>query len=269
MAIITLTTDFGHDDSYVAEMKGVILNINPEVTIVDICHTINPQNITQAAYILSITNGRFPRGTIHIVVVDPGVGTERQAVLLINHHGYFLGPDNGVLSYVVEEAGAGIEAFALTNPRFWLSPLSNTFHGRDIFAPVAAHLSLGTPPHEFGDSIPSLMTVVLPRPQIGEDGILVGKVIHIDHFGNLVTDIRRSDLPKGKLFIEVCGHIIDDLSTSYEEGEEFMAIIGSSEQLEVSVQKGSAARYLGATIGDEVKVGVSRTSPKGGFRLKG
>ncbi len=266
MAIITLTTDFGIDDSYVAEMKGVIPSINPEVTIVDICHTINPQNIAQAAYILSTTNRRFPRGTIHIVVVDPGVGTERQAVLLINEHGYFLGPDNGVLSCVVEEAGEGIEAFAITNPSFWLSPLSDTFHGRDIFAPVAAHLSLGAPPHEIGDLIPSLTTFVLPRPQIGEDRMLIGKVVHIDHFGNLITDIRRSDLPKGRLFIEVCGHIIDNLSTSYEEGEEFMAIIGSSEQLEVSVQKGSAARYLGARIGDEVKVGVTRTSPKGGFR---
>jgi len=155
MAIITLTTDFGIDDSYVAEMKGVILSINPEVTIVDICHTISPQNIAQAAYILSTTNRRFPRGTIHVIVVDPGVGTERQAVLLINEHGYFLGPDNGVLSYVVEEAGEGIEAFAITNPSFWLSPLSNTFHGRDIFAPVAAYLSLGTSPQEFGDLIPS------------------------------------------------------------------------------------------------------------------
>lgn len=257
MDIITLTTDFGTDDPYVAAMKGVILSINPKVTIVDICHTIKPQNIAQAAYILSTTYHYFPKGTIHIVVVDPGVGTERQAVLLITPQAFFLGPDNGVLGYIVEEAFPELEAIALTNPRFWLSPLSNTFHGRDIFAPVAAHLSLGVPSREFGDPIPSLVTFPIPRPQLGEDGVLIGQVIHIDRFGNLITDIKREDLPRGRLFVEACGHIIDDLSSSYDEGEELLAIIGSSERLEVSVKNGSAARFLRAKVGDEVKVGKS------------
>ena len=268
MAIITLTTDFGNDDPYVAAMKGVILDLNPEVTIVDICHNIKPQNVAQAAYILSTTYHYFTRGTVHIAVVDPGVGTERQAVLLITHQAFFLGPDNGVLSYIVEESLPEIEAIALTNPRFWLSPLSNTFHGRDIFAPVAAHLSLGVSPYEFGDLIPSIAAFTIPRPQIGKDGVLIGRVIHIDRFGNLISDIKREDLPRGRIFIEVGGHIIDDLSSSYEEEEELLAIIGSGERLEVSLRNGSAARFLRAKIGDEVKVGATKTSLKGSLRLE-
>jgi S-adenosylmethionine hydrolase len=268
VAIITLTTDFGNDDPYVAIMKGVTLELNPDVTIVDICHNIRPQNIAQAAYILSATYHYFPRGTVHIAVVDPGVGTERQAVLLITHHAFFIGPDNGVLTYIVEESHHEIEAIALTNPRFWLSPLSKTFHGRDIFAPVAAHLSLGVSPYEFGDRISSVATITIPHPKIGEDGVLIGRVIHIDRFGNLVSDIKREDLPGGRIFIEVSGHIIDDLSSSYEEEEELLAIMGSGEHLEVSLRNGSAARFLRANIGDEVKVGATKTSLKGGMRLE-
>jgi len=256
MDIITLTTDFGLDDPYVAAMKGVILSINPRVTVVDICHTIKPQNIAQAAFILSTTYHYFPEGSIHVVVVDPGVGTERGALLLVTPSAFFLAPDNGVLSYIVEEADE-LGAIALTNPHFWLSPVSTTFHGRDIFAPVAAHLSLGVPPHEFGDPIPSIFTFPIPRPRAGEDGILVGHILHIDRFGNLITDINRDDLPRGRLFIEVCGHIIDGLSQSYAEGEELLAIIGSSERLEVSIKNSSAARFLKAKMGDEVKVGKS------------
>lgn len=261
MDIITLTTDFGLDDPYVAAMKGAILSINPQVAIVDICHTIKPQNIAQAAFILSTTYHYFPEGAIHVVVVDPGVGTERGAVLLVTPSAFFLAPDNGVLSYIVEEAYE-LEAIALTNPHFWLSPVSSTFHGRDIFAPVAAHLSLGVPPRDFGEPIPSIFTLPTPRPQLGEDDVLVGHILHIDRFGNLITDIKREDLPRGKLFIEVGGHIIDGLSQSYAEGEELLAIIGSSERLEVSVKNSSAARFLRAKMGDEVKVGINKASLK-------
>ena len=262
MDIITLTTDFGLDDPYVAAMKGAILSINPRLTIVDICHTIEPQNIAQAAFILSTTYHYFPEGTIHVVVVDPGVGTERQAVLLVTPSAFFLAPDNGVLSYIVEEA-TELEAIALTNPRFWHSPVSDTFHGRDIFAPVAAHLSLGVPPHEFGDPISSIFTFPIPQPRIGEDEVLVGHILHIDRFGNLITDIKRDDLPRGRLFIEIRGHIVDGLSYSYDESDELLAIIGSSERLEVSVKNSSAARFLRAKMGDEVKVGINKSSMKG------
>jgi len=263
MALITLTTDFGINDPYVATMKGVILSIDPGATIVDICHTIEPQNIAQAAFLLSTTYNYFPQGTIHVVVVDPGVGTERKALLLITPQAFFVAPDNGVLSYIVDEASSEIEAIALTNPRFWLYPVSDTFHGRDIFAPVAAYLSLGFPPHEFGDPLSSITTVPISRPQMGEEGVLIGHILHIDHFGNLITDIKSEDLPRGRIFIEVRGHIIDDLSRSYEEDEELLAIMGSSGRLEVSVRTGNAAKFLRTKMGDEVKVGINKSSLRG------
>ena len=260
MTVITLTTDFGTDDAYVSIMKGVILGINAKAAIVDICHTVRPQNITQAAYILSTAANYFPDGTIHVAVIDPGVGTKRRAVLLVGPKSYYIGPDNGVFSYVASQATPRMHVFELTNERYWLHPVSHTFHGRDIFATVAAHLSLGVAPHELGTPIASLSSVALSRPHQHEDGTLIGKVIHIDHFGNLITDIMKPDMPKGRVFIEVFGHIIDDVSTSYEEEEELLAIFGSDGRLEVSVKKGSAARYLDANIGAEVKVGATKTS---------
>jgi S-adenosylmethionine hydrolase len=260
MTVITLTTDFGTDDAYVSIMKGVILSINPKATVVDICHTVRPQNIAQAAYILSTATGYFPEGTIHVAVIDPGVGTKRRAVLLAGPNSYYIGPDNGVFSYVAAQASPPMHAFELTNESYWLHPVSHTFHGRDIFAPSAAHLSLGVAPHELGSSIPSLSDVTLSRPHTDEDGTLIGKVIHIDHFGNLITNIMKADMPKSRVFIEVFGHIIDDVSTSYEEEEGLLALFGSDARLEVSVTKGSAASYLGAKIGDEVKVGATKTS---------
>ena len=273
--LITLTTDFGLDDAYVAAMKGVILSINPKATIVDVCHAVQPQNIAQAAFIISASYQYFPQGTIHIVVVDPGVGTERKAVLLVTSSAFFVAPDNGVLSYIMEETSLeaneqalptgegetelrwGLQAVALTNPHFWRQPVSATFHGRDIFAPVAAHLSLGTPVTDFGDPIYSLCTFPFSRPQIKRirgEGVLTGHVIHIDHFGNLITNFRRQDLPNGALFIEVVGHIIDGVSESYAEAEELLAIVGSSGNLEVSLKNGSAARLIQAKIGSEVSI---------------
>ena len=273
--LITLTTDFGLDDAYVAAMKGVILSINPKATIVDVCHAVQPQNIAQAAFIISASYQYFPQGTIHIVVVDPGVGTERRAVLLVTPSAFFIAPDNGVLSYIIEESSLeadeqalsigegetelrwGLQAVALTNPHFWRHPVSATFHGRDIFAPVAAYLSLGTAVADFGDLIYSLFTFPFSRPQIKQikgEGVLTGHVIHIDHFGNLITNFRRQDLPRGKLFIEVAGHIIDGVSESYAEADELLAIIGSSGNLEVSLKNGSAARLIQAKIGSEVSI---------------
>ena len=272
--VITLTTDFGADDAYVAAMKGVILSINPEATIVDFCHNIQPQNIAQAAFVLSTAYSYFPDGTIHVVVVDPGVGTERRAVLLVTPSAFFIAPDNGVLSYIIEEAsgeldeaplpvgegetelGFGLQAFALTNSHFWHYPVSTTFHGRDIFAPVAAHLSRGIPARDFGDLIPALVTFSPPRPQIKEDGVLTGCVVHIDHFGNLITNFKQMDLPRGGFFIEVAGHIIDieDVSQSYAEASELLAIIGSGGNLEISLKNGSAKGLLRAKLGNDVSI---------------
>ena len=206
--IITLTTDFGLTDAYVAAMKGVILGINPEVTLVDICHNINPQDIAGAAFVLGTAHQYFPEGTIHLVVVDPGVGSQRRSVILRTPSADFIAPDNGVLSYVVEqsspepaednqlrELGPGLEAFAITDPRFWRTPVSPIFHGRDIFAPVAAHLSLGRSPADFGEKLTSLVTLPLTRPHREPDGSVVGHILHIDSFGNLITDITAQDLP--------------------------------------------------------------------------
>jgi hypothetical protein len=269
-SVITLTTDFGSSDAYVAAMKGVILSINPQVTIIDLCHSIPPQNIFAAAFMLHTSCPYFPAGTIHLVVVDPGVGSQRRAVLLITPSAFFVAPDNGVLSYIIEqdspgaaefslqirkrELGPGMRAIVLSNPRFWRHPVSFTFHGRDIFAPVAAHLSRGVPPDEFGEETSYLLAFPLPRSQRGGGGELTGHIIHIDHFGNLITDIRRIEIPGSKPIIEVAGRRIEGLSTSYQHGGELLAVIGSSDYLEIAAKNDSAARRLGAKVGDRVIV---------------
>jgi S-adenosylmethionine hydrolase len=267
-AIITLTTDFGLADGYVAAMKGVVLGINPEARLVDICHSVRPQNVSQAAFVLSTVYEFFPRRTIHLVVVDPGVGTGRRAIILRTPKADFVAPDNGVLSYVIQqssgqpvdshqfELGPGLEAVAITNSQFWRSPVSATFHGRDIFAPVAAHLSLGLPLADFGESIASLVVLPLPHPYQTPDGALVGHVQHIDNFGNLITNIRGGDLPQPAqaMTIGVSNQIIYGLSGTYGTGEGLMALIGSSGYLEISLKEGDASNFLKAEVGAEVKI---------------
>jgi len=270
-AIITLTTDFGLNDGYVAAMKGVMLSINPEVQLIDICHNIEPQNIVQAAFILSTAYRFFPPKTIHLVVVDPGVGTERRAIILITPSGNFVAPDNGVLSYVIEqfspepvkvddagqqrELGLDLETVAITKPRFWRVPVSSTFHGRDIFAPVAAQLSLGVPPQEFGETITSVTMLPLPHMYQLADGSLIGHILHVDSFGNLIINIKSSDLPQTKaITIEVGNQLIKGLSRTYAEGGGLLALIGSSGYLEVSVKGGSASTFLKAKVGDEIRI---------------
>ncbi len=274
-AVITLTTDFGLLDAYVASMKGVILDVNPEAKLVDICHNIKPQNISQAAFVLGTAYKYFPKKTIHLVVVDPGVGTERKAIILRTPLACFVAPDNGVLSHVIQQSliepvvkkgrfsikgglkpGANIEVVQITNPRFWRSPVSTTFHGRDIFAPVAAALSLGFPPIEFGEPVTSVEMSPLPRPAKRPDGSLVGHIIHIDSFGNLITDIESGDLPPAEQLatIEVGNRLISRLSRTYAEGSGLLALIGSSGYLEVPLKGGNAASLLDAKVGDEVRL---------------
>jgi S-adenosylmethionine hydrolase len=251
--IITLTTDLGLNDAYVAEMKGVILGINPEARLVDICHTIKPQNIAQAAFVLSRAYPFFPQGTIHVVVVDPGVGTRRRAIILGTNAATFVAPDNGALSYVIQQSSAW-EAVAITKPQLWRPTVSPTFHGRDIFAPVAAGLSLGLPLTDFGEMITSVTVLPLPQPYQAVDGSMVGHVIHIDSFGNLVTDINVDNLPKGKrmLTVEVGGQLISGLSRTYAEGKGVLALIGSDGYLEIAIKDGNASAALNAKVGDEV-----------------
>ena len=272
-AIITLTTDFGSPDAYVAAMKGVILGINPEVKLVDICHSIKPQNISQAAFILSTVCEFFPRRTIHLAVVDPGVGTERRAIILRTQSADFIAPDNGVLSYVIQQSSTkpidvncqkrelepGLEAVAITMPQFWRLPVSDTFHRRDIFAPVAAHLSLGRPPRDFGEALTSLKMLPLPQPYRLPDGTLVGHILHIDNFGNLITNVKGSALPPAvqAITIEIGNRLISGLSRTYSEGEGLLALIGSSGYLEVSLKDGDASAFLGAEIGDKIQVRIN------------
>ena len=269
-AIITLTTDFGLADAYVAAMKGVILGINPGAKLIDICHSVEPRNIPQAAFVLSTACQFFPKRTIHMVVVDPGVGTERRAIILRTPQADFVAPDNGVLSYIVRQYPAGpvnasrrqvhlapeLEAVAINNPKFWRSPVSPTFHGRDIFAPVAARLSLGSLLTDFGEPVTSLAVLPLPLPYKASADTLVGHILHIDNFGNLITSIKSDDLPQQPITIEVGSQLISGLSRTYAEGKGLLALIGSSGYLEVAFEGGSASAFLGVEVGSEVKIRI-------------
>jgi S-adenosyl-L-methionine hydrolase (adenosine-forming) len=282
--IITLTTDFGLSDAYVAEMKGVILGINPDVRIIDVCHTVKPQNIVQAGFILSTAYRAFPERTIHVVVVDPGVGSKRRSVLLRTPYADFVAPDNGVLSYIIEEVAAkpvtgssvklkpGITAISMTKSKYWLPHVSATFHGRDIFAPVAAHLSLGAHPEALGEKIAahlslgahpealgekinSLVTAPLLYPRTTVTG-MTGHIVHVDNFGNLITNIRAGDLPKKRdsVTVTVGSKKIHGLSRAYAEGAGLLALIGSHGYMEVSLKNGNASGFLGVDAGDQVKI---------------
>ena len=272
--VITLTTDFGYDDAYVAAVKGAILNINPVATIVDVSHSIKPQDILQAAFVLSAVYRYFPKETVHVAIVDPGVGSDRRGMILKTPSAMFVGPDNGIFSYVIDDLFSaesrsvieqthglteivfktGLEAAAITDPRFWRHPVSPTFHGRDVFAPVAAGLSLGISLYEFGEKINSLHVLPVPKPSLDPDGNLVGQVIHIDRFGNLIANIRSNSLPGKNVVIEVGGQRIQGISDYYAQREGVMAVVGSSGYLEISLRDGSARDFLGIGEGDEIRV---------------
>jgi len=273
-SIITLTTDFGYNDAYVGAVKGAILNINPEANIIDISHSIEPQNILQAAFILSAAYRYFPKQTIHVAIVDPGVGGERRGIILKTPSAFFVAPDNGILSYIIDDLfpvesrsstehthdlteivfKTGLEAAAITDPRFWRHPVSPTFHGRDIFAPVAAGLSLGISLYEFGEKINSLHILPIPKPSLDSEGNLVGQVLYVDRFGNLITNIKSNDLVRKDVMIEVAGYRIQGISDYYAQNKGVMAIVGSSGYLEISLRDGSACGFLGMAVGDEIKV---------------
>jgi S-adenosylmethionine hydrolase len=260
MRIIALTTDFGLEDAYVGVLKGVILGINPAASIVDLCHAVPPQDVRAAAFLLHTAWPYFPPGTIHVVVVDPGVGSQRRAIAVDVGAATFVASDNGVLSYVLAEAEEQrAQAVHLTNRRYWLPEISATFHGRDIFAPVAAHLSLGVPLAALGEPLPfgELVTFPLPRPERQSNGAWVGHVVHVDHFGNLVTDLEPEVIGDPQaVVIEVGGQRIVGVRHTYTEGKpgEPMALIGSSGRLEIAMPGGHAARWLKAQPGDRVRV---------------
>ncbi len=263
--IITLTTDFGLADAYVAQMKGVILSISPDARIIDITHEIRSQQIQQAAFLTQIAWPAFPEGTIHVAIVDPGVGTERRAVLLQTGQGWFLGPDNGVLSAALPDdvrpatmsvtpVRDPLRSFELSNEAYMRQPTSATFHGRDIFAPAAARLSGGLDPAEFGPALTELTVLPPFRAARGADGTMAGHVVHVDRYGNAVTDIRSGDLPKGSFSIEVAGHSIPGPYRTFADLEGLGAIVGSSQYLGIAAPNDNAAEMLEIDIGTRVRL---------------
>lgn len=246
--IITLITDFGLKDHFVGVMKGVIKNINPDVDIVDISHGIPAHDIPRAALMLRDSYRYFPAGTVHVVVVDPGVGSERKpiAVEALGHR--FVGPDNGVFTYIYDEAPE-YRVFGISNAEYMLRDISSTFHGRDIFSPVAAHLSKGLSPEELGAELSTVVTFTVNRPLIDGD-VIRGRVNYIDGFGNLATNIPDRLLNEG-VVVEVCGVEIEGIKSSYGDvGKgELLAVIGGAGYLEISANSARASEVLG--LGDE------------------
>jgi S-adenosylmethionine hydrolase len=258
--IITLLTDFGWGDGYIGAMKGVILRINPDCRIVDLAHEIPPHDVMGAALVLGQTYSFFPQGSIHVAVVDPGVGGVRRPLVLETDGYRFVGPDNGCFTFVLKRQKE-IEAYELTEERFCLPRVSHTFHGRDIFAPVAAHLSAGVPPAAMGSpvAIADLTSLAIPDP-VAERETLQGEVIGVDSFGNLVTNISQDAMgafaPDGVVEIEIGGERIRGLRSSYEEGRkaEIIALWGSAGLLEISLKEQNLHRERGWGRGDHVRI---------------
>ena len=271
--MLVFTTDFGLTDSYAGVMKGVALGINLNLRLIDLTHQIAPQNVAQGAFVLGVSYRYFPPDAIHVAVVDPGVGTRRRPILLQTPHGSFVAPDNGLLSRVLSEylpdpptrpgtveLPPTLRAFHLTNPDYWLHPVSNTFHGRDIFTPVAAHLSRGVAPESLGEPTAELAWLPLPQPRVTPGGI-GGEIIYCDVYGNLISSIPAT-LLEGRTIdeIRIRGRSIRRLSTTFLDTvdstspPELIALFGSHGYLEVAIPNGSAARLLSAGPGERVTV---------------
>ncbi len=258
--IITLTTDFGESDYYVAMMKGVILSINPDATIIDVTHQIPAHSIKEGSLIIKSSYIYFTSGTVHIGVVDPGVGGKRRPIAILVDNHFFVGPDNGLFSNIIETQ-PHIQVIHLKEKRYWMHGISPTFHGRDIFAPVAAHISLGVNPFHMGEKIdnPTLLASPLLHKNNSD---LVGEIIRVDNFGNLITNITREHLSpflaSKNLIITVGRLTLKKISTTYNDvpkGQP-LALIGSSDVLEIAINMGRAIDYFGqdTVIGTKVLV---------------
>jgi hypothetical protein len=274
---MALLTDFGLSDAYVGTMKGVILGICPDAHLIDLTHTIEPQNVRQAAYVLFTAYRYFPPHTVFLIVVDPGVGTARRPIAVETDHGVYITPDNGALSFVLPHVQIR-HTIVLQNPDYQLATVSQTFHGRDIFGPAAAHLASGVPITNLGPNTSRLYTFPEPRLEITSTQIR-GEVLHIDHFGNIITSIGRliwtgphtlhlqpqfghahPGLPPVvdavRCTITVGAQTVQTIHKTYSEVPPgtLAALVGSSDQLEIGVNQGNAAQHLSASIGDPVIV---------------
>jgi S-adenosyl-L-methionine hydrolase (adenosine-forming) len=263
MSVITLMTDFGLQDGYAGVLRGVIYRIAPDAKIADITHSIPPQDILASCIILARNYRYFPSGSIHVAVVDPGVGTHRRPIAAHIGEHYFVCPDNGLLTLVLQEAeeqGWPIELVHLDQPRYWLPQVSHVFHGRDIFSPVAAHLAAGVALKDLGHPIDNPVRLALPRPEKLTDGWR-GQVIQIDHFGNLSINLNASQLAgMHPLTMDVGGATIDGLAETFGDGKpgELIAMIDSSDRLSICVVNGSAAERLAVGVGASVEVRKKR-----------
>jgi S-adenosyl-L-methionine hydrolase (adenosine-forming) len=255
--IITLLTDFGLEDTYVASMKGVILDICSDARLVDISHLVPPQDVRAGAFLLLSAYRDFPAGTIHLAVIDPGVGTDRRGLVIRADGYFFVGPDNGLFSLALRET-SGWEAFSLERPAYWRAIISKTFHGRDIFAPIAAHLAMGVPAEALGPTcIPQMASwanTVHKNEELG------GEIIHIDHFGNAVTNVSRAVLERfvsgSQAAVRIGRLTISAIVETYgdEETGTPIALIGSSNFLEIAITQGNAAKTCGLRRGDPVRI---------------
>jgi S-adenosylmethionine hydrolase len=263
--VITLLTDFGGAEPYAAAMKGVIVSIQPEALVVDITHEVPPHDVPAAAFILHGCYRQFPRGTIHVAVVDPGVGGSRLPILLSTADYHFVGPDNGIFSYIL--AGEEMRGcHAITASHYMLSPVSSTFHGRDVFAPVAAYLARGVSPDSFGEPFDRPARFEIPRPQVLSAGRIRAAVLHVDRFGNVVLGLTAAELdqaaPPGGAGprLRMAGGSVESsgLRETYEgapEGKPFF-LFGSTGYLEISANRASAAAMTGLKRGDFVEIEI-------------
>jgi S-adenosylmethionine hydrolase len=256
--VITLTTDFGTQDSFVAAMKGVLLSRCSGVQLVDLCHDVPPQSIRAGALRLASACWYFPPGTVHLAVVEPGVGGRRRPIAVAVGGPAFVGPDNGLLSLAAEPDAPGWRGVEIANRSLWLPNPSSTFHGRDIFAPAAAHLACGRDLRELGPPIDRMVQISLPRV-VERDGRLSGLVLDVDRFGNLITNVRPCELQGWAVEVtEIMGREIRGLSQGYDPSEELVGVVNSDGWLEIAAPGGSAAGLLGASADAPVAVRLRR-----------
>jgi S-adenosylmethionine hydrolase len=259
MKFITLLTDFGLQDGYTGIMRGVIYRIATDAQISDISHAIHPQNILEGSLVWYRSYAFFPEGTVHVAVVDPGVGTSRRPVAARLGKYFFVCPDNGLITPILEateNAGEPVEFVHLDQPRFWLPQVSHVFHGRDIFSPVAAHLANGVPLAELGTRITDPVRRPIPRPAALENG-WHAEVITVDHFGNLNTNVNEQDIRHPRdLRVRIAGQEIRGLSRTFGDraSGELIALIDSDHSLAIAIVNGNAARQLGIDLGEPVEI---------------
>lgn len=258
--MVTLTTDFGLSDHFVGTIKGVILGINPEVTIIDICHEVRSYDILDGAFTIAQAYRHFPARTIHLVVVDPGVGTQRRPLLVATDRHQFVCPDNGVLSLVMAREEHRVRH--VTSDHYFLNPVSNTFHGRDIFAPIAAWLTRGVETSKFGEFVTDYVRFQPPKPKVLNEKLIKGVVLKVDKFGNVITNFTPDDVPQlfqqnPPAFKIVAGKSeITKLNLAYTQSApgDLFAIVGSTGYLELATSRGAAAKILGVEKGADVGV---------------